>query len=88
MEPCGVIEGIGAILIGTYIAIQDGPQITQAAKDVAKATGSVIDCYNQYLKDLGVCAEAYPPGPKRDQCYAKAKAKLDFCRNKTSGLVQ
>ena len=38
-----------------------------------------IRCTNQYAKDLQSCADAYPPGPERQACYAAAKDAYNRC---------
>jgi RHS repeat-associated protein len=62
-------------IIGIGIVIY-GPQIIQTVKDIAHTTGSVIDPYNQFLKDLKACTERYAPGPDRDECYKQARDKF------------
>lgn len=49
---------------------------------------SAAECWNQYIRDLKACADAYPPGPERQECYNKSKAKRDFCLGKTTGPTQ
>ena len=79
-EVC-VVVGVAGLI---YIGINYGPQIVQMAKE----TGTLIDAYNEYLRDLHACAQAYPPGPERDNCYKAAKAKLDFKTGKIKGPTQ
>jgi RHS repeat-associated protein len=81
-------EFCAAILIGSYITVAYGPQIIQTVKDITNTTGSIIDCWNQYAEDLQACKDAYPPGPQRQECFQKAKAKLDYCRGNIKGPVQ
>ena len=63
-------------MVGGIVAVAYGPQIVKLAKDIIKATGSAIDPYNQFLKDLKACTERFVPGPERDECYKQAADKF------------
>jgi hypothetical protein len=82
VEPCGILEAIalGGVLLGAADIVH---QVEQS-----QTTGSVVDCWNQYAKDLKACSDKYPPGPARQECFARAKAQLDFCRGNIKGPVQ
>ena len=65
------------------------PVPTTQSTSQAKSTGSsLIDCLNQYARDLQACASQYPAGPARQQCFAKAKITLEFCKGNIPGPVQ
>jgi RHS repeat-associated protein len=52
-------------------------------------TGSdFMDALQQYNRDLKACAEQYPPGPARQDCFKRAKALFDLRTGKIPGPVQ
>jgi len=69
----GVTYGIGVTI---YVLNKYGPGAIEALRHIIHAAGSAIDPYNQFLKDLKACTEAYVPGPERDKCYEQASDKF------------
>ena len=55
----------------------------------APTTGSNFgDCVQQFLQDLKACTDAYPPGPQRQNCFAKARIKFKYCKGEIPGPTQ
>jgi hypothetical protein len=52
-------EACAAILIGTYVIVVYGPQIIQAAKEIAKE----VDCATEWAEARRYCAELYSQPP-------------------------
>jgi len=47
------------------------------------------ECWNQYIRDLQSCYDAYKKDPVAlDNCYKAARARRDFCLGKTRGPTQ
>jgi hypothetical protein len=63
--------------------------LSNAIANTYTKVASYVDCINQYLRDLGLCYEAYKNNPAAlENCYAAAKKKRDFCLGDIPGPVQ
>jgi RHS repeat-associated protein len=68
----------GAIIISGVVLWQTGV-LQDILSKASKSARQLIECSNQYARDLKNCAEAYPPGADRQACFAAAKAAFDRC---------
>lgn len=85
---CTIGEDVAGFIRAIPAAVASGMLLSMEGDNRATSATSVVDCWNQYAKDLQACKEAYPPGPQRQECFQKAKARLDFCRGNIKGPVQ
>jgi hypothetical protein len=80
IEPCGgilltVAAGAAVVMAGTAVAIELH-DIYKLRRDEEGAT----KCWNEFIRDIKDCHDAYPPGPHLQGCYAAAQQKLQLCR--------
>ena len=84
--PGWVVWTVGGVLVIGGVAIRNADVLADWLKRAVaggrKETPGerTIRCANEYLKDLGVCASAYPNDPQAlAACYEAARQKKDRC---------
>lgn len=75
-----------AALAVTAVAVLELPQVKKAEAALFSKATSIIDCINQYLRDLAACMSAYPAGgAQQARCIKAAKQAKELCIESFTG---
>ena len=75
-----------AALAVTAVAVFELPQVKKAEVALFSQITSIMDCINQYLRDLAACMSAYPAGgAQQARCIKAAKQAKELCIESFTG---